>query len=242
MEDVKKHQVKITYEKLFWLFVIGSFVGVIIEGSFCLIAKGHWESHVLTLVGQFNALYGAGAVLFYSIIALLHNKKTITKVVVITIVATILEYLCGVLLSDVLGMKAWDYSSSFLNYRGIICLNFTLGWGAAGLVFCIFFNRINRFLSKLQSKKWNVACIVLSVFMAVNLSLTAASIYRWSERHYGVAANTKIDVIIDNLTPDEWMQKRFVDWSFLENDADKKPNKQIQKGEAKLQNEINSTF
>lgn len=78
--------------------------------------------------------------------------------------------------------------------------------------------------------------------MAVNLSLTAASIYRWSERHYGVAANTKIDVIIDNLTPDEWMQKRFVDWSFLENDADKKPNKQIQKGEAKLQNEINSTF
>ena len=76
MENTRRLQSKITYEKLFWLFIVGSLIGVVMEGVFCVFSKGHWESHVLTLVGQFNALYGAGAVLFYSLIALLQNKKT----------------------------------------------------------------------------------------------------------------------------------------------------------------------
>ena len=76
MENTRRLQSKITYEKLFWLFIVGSLIGVVMEGVFCVFFKGHWESHVLTLVGPFNALYGAGAVLFYSLIALLQNKKT----------------------------------------------------------------------------------------------------------------------------------------------------------------------
>lgn len=179
MENLKEIKAEITYEKLFWLFMAGSVVGVIMEGTFCVLTKGRWESHVLTLVGQFNALYGAGAVLFYSAIALMNKRKTVTKIAVITVVATVLELFCG-LLADGIGMKAWDYSNSFLNYRGMICLTFTLGWGLAGFVFCLFFEKIDRALSKLQSKKWNIACIVLSVFMAINLSLTAVTILRWS--------------------------------------------------------------
>ena len=222
MENTRRLQSKITYEKLFWLFIVGSLIGVVMEGVFCVFSKGHWESHVLTLVGQFNALYGAGAVLFYSLIALLQNKKTITKVAIITVVATILELLCGILLADGLGMKAWDYSNNFLNYRGMICLTFALGWGIAGFVFCLFFEKIDKALSKLQSKKWNIACLVLSVFMVINLSLTAVTIFRWSERHYEVAANTKIGTIIDEFAPDDWMQERFVEWSFLDNEVGNK--------------------
>ena len=219
MENTRRLQSKITYEKLFWLFIVGSLIGVVMEGVFCVFSKGHWESHVLTLVGQFNALYGAGAVLFYSVIALLQKKKTVTKVAVITVVATVLELLCGSLLADGLGMKAWDYSNSFLNYRGIICLPFALGWGLAGCVFCLFFDKIDRAHCKLQTKKMNIACIALSVFMAINLALTAASIYRWSERHYEVASNTKIGTFIDKRLTDDWMQERFVEWSFLDNEA-----------------------
>ena len=222
MNKTETSQIKITYEKLFWLFIFGSLIGVVMEGTFCLISKGHWESHVLTLIGQFNALYGAGAVLFYSVIALLYNRKTVTKVAVITISATVLELLCGILLADVLGMKAWDYSNKFLNYRGIICLTFALGWGLAGYIFCLLFDRIDSGLSKLHNRKWKIACIVLSVFMAINLSLTAISIVRWSERHYGVAPETKIGVLFDNSVPDDWMQERFVEWSFLDNQTENK--------------------
>ena len=220
MEKTDTIKRKITYEKLFWLFIFGGIIGVVMEGIFCLISTGHWESHVVTLVGQFNVLYGLGAVLFYSIIALLYNKKTITKVLAITIIATVLELLCGILLADVLGMKAWDYSNCFMNYRGMICLVFTLGWGFAGYLFCLLFDKIDNALSKIKSKKWKIACIALSVFMAVNLSLTAISIVRWSERHYGIEADTKIGAFFDESTPDDWMQKRFIEWSFLDKQGD----------------------
>ena len=217
MSETKELNGKITYDKLFWLFLFGSVIGVIVEGTFCLLFKGHWESHVLTLVGQFNALYGIGAVLFYIIITLLRDKSIIVKSGVIMIAATLLELLCGIFLADMLGMKAWDYSNNIMNFRGIICLTFAVGWGVSGFVFCLLYERVDRFLCKLVSKKWHVACIALSLFMAVNLSVTAVAIERWSSRHYGFQANTYTQRVIDEYTPDDWMQMRFPDWSFLDN-------------------------
>lgn len=64
-EQKKEQSAYITYDKLFWLFLIGSVAGVIIEGVFTLVTKGHWESHVVSVFGAFNILYGFGGVLYY---------------------------------------------------------------------------------------------------------------------------------------------------------------------------------
>lgn len=216
MKNTDSIKGKITYDKLFWLFMAGSLIGVLVEGSFCLILRGKWESHVVSMVGPFNALYGAGAMLFYCISSLLRKRKLITKVVIITVIATVLELLCGILLEDVLGMKAWDYSNAFLNYKGHICLYFTLGWAIAGLVFCLLFNKVDALLCKMHVKALHIICIVLSVLMAVNIVLTAACIVRWSERHYNKAPDTKIGKIIDTYAPDDLMKSRFVEWFFVD--------------------------
>lgn len=217
MKSTESFRGKITYDKLFWLFMAGSLLGVLIEGLFCLVIRGRWESHVVAMLGPFNALYGAGAVLFFCVAALLKNKNIFLKVALITAIATVLELLCGILLADGLGMKAWDYSNAFLNYRGMICLSFTLGWGGAGLAFCLLFDKIDRMVCKLQGKKTHILCIVLSVLMAINLCLTAVCIVRWSDRHYHTAANTKIGRMVDEAAPDQWMQHRFIEWEFLDN-------------------------
>ena len=216
MKSTESIQGKITYDKLFWLFMAGSVIGVLVEGFFCLILRGKWESHVVSVLGPFNALYGAGAVLFYSVAALLQKRHMVLKIVTITVIATVLELLCGIALADGLGMKAWDYSAAFLNYRGMICLSFSLGWGVAGLVFCLLFNKVDRILCKLQGKKMHILCIILSVLMAINLCLTAICIVRWSQRHYHKAPDTKIGRVVDELAPDEWMQHRFVEWFFID--------------------------
>ena len=52
----------ITYRKLFWLFLIGSVTGVVLEGLFCLVSKGAWETHVVSVYLPLNPLYGIGAV------------------------------------------------------------------------------------------------------------------------------------------------------------------------------------
>lgn len=207
---------KITYEKCFWLFFIGSFLGVLIEGVFCLIAKGRWETHVVTMWGHFNILYGAGAVLFYVFATILKSKSIWFRSFCIMCIATVLELLCGLYLRNILGMKAWDYSTCFLNYKGIICPTFALGWGVAAFAFCCVVHSIDRVLCRCRGKGWRIACFCLSLFMAVNLALTAVSIHRWSDRYYGFTAVNSIETFIDKNASDLWMQHRFIEWSFLE--------------------------
>ena len=206
----------VTYDKLFWLFMAGSILGVIIEGVYCLIKKGHWESHVVSVFGAFNILYGLGAVLFYVAAAALRRKTLFSKTVILMLGATFLELICGLILKNVLGMRAWNYQNSILNYKGLICLPFTLVWGLSGFVFCSFYAHINLLLDKFAEKIPHYACVVCSLFMIFNLCLTGLSIIRWSERHYNVNSSSTLQTYLDNEMPDWWMSRRFVEWKFLD--------------------------
>lgn len=70
--------------------MIGNILGVLLEGTFCFIAKGHWESHVVTIYDAFNLLYGCGVLLFYVGVKLLGDKSTIYKVIALMLSATVL--------------------------------------------------------------------------------------------------------------------------------------------------------
>ena len=209
----------ITYDKLFWLFMIGSILGVITEGLFCLIQKGHWESHVVSVFGAFNILYGFGAVLFYVAATVLKRQTLFSKTVILMLSATFLELICGLLLKYALGMRAWNYQDIILNYKGLICVPFAIIWGLAGLAFCIFYPHINSFLDKFAKKIPHFACVICSLFMVFNLSLTGLSIIRWSERHYNVASSSALQTYLDEETPDSWMSNRFIEWKFLDETA-----------------------
>ncbi len=215
VSDTPSAKKQITYDKLFWLFIFGSILGVLIEGIFCLITRGYWESHVVTVIGAFNILYGLGAVLFYVGAVILKNKNIFSKTLIMTLVATLLELLSGLMLRNRLGMRAWNYENSFMNYKGLICLGFSLVWALAAFLFCALYPRIDLWLDRFEKKKWHIVCVAFSFFMAVNLCLTGASIVRWSERHYGIEAQTQFEISLDSEMPDEWMQARFMDWQFL---------------------------
>ena len=49
-----------TFYKLFWVFFIGCFAGVVLETIYCLIQRGHYESRVGLIYGPFNLVYGIG--------------------------------------------------------------------------------------------------------------------------------------------------------------------------------------
>lgn len=221
LKELQTKDKEITYDKLMMLFLFGGIAGVILEGTFCYITKGHWESHVVTVVGTFNTLYGVGAMLFYVGAVKLKSKSMPYKVAVMTFSTTGLELLSGLLLRYGLGMRAWDYSNSFMNYKGIICVGFTCIWGLVAYVFCKLQPRISKSLEKVEGKKWHIAFVIFGVFMVLNLTLTAMYITRWSERHYGFSAQSKIQSTIDKDAPDDWMQSRFVEWEFLDTIKDK---------------------
>lgn len=207
---------EINYDRLLMLFMAGCILGVLLEGIFCIITKGHWESHVVSVIGAFNILYGTGAVLFYVGAVRLKSKPMLFKVAVMAVSATALELTGGLLLRYGLGMRAWNYDGSFMNYKGMICLGFSLIWAFAAFVFCKLEPRISKNWKDTR-QKWHFVCAVVGVFMALNLALTMASIVRWSQRHYGIPADSKIEEFLDRDAPDDWMKSRFMEWEFLDN-------------------------
>ena len=206
----------ITYTGIFCLFLIGSVAGVIIEGLFCLITKGHWETHVVSVLAPYNILYGLGVVLFYIGAVKLRHKPLAVQIIIMTAIATTMELLCGLLLRYGLGMRAWDYSNSFMNYKGIICLGFSAIWGIGAYFFAKLSPYIENLLTHCTGKPLRIVCTTLSIVMVLDLCMTGTSILRWSERHYGVPARTKIQEELDTEAPDDWMQNRFVEWKFLD--------------------------
>lgn len=222
--DNKNLLEKITYEKLFWLFMAGSVIGVLMEGTFTLLKKGHWESHVTSVIGPFNILYGFGAVFFFCGAHLLRKKNIALRVGVLMAAATALEFLVGFYLKYRMGMIAWDYSKSPLNVNGIICFGFMLIWGLCALLMCLGYEKVNALLSRIHGKTMRVLTIVLSVFMAINIAFAALVIFRWDDRYYGWQATNSFDKYLDQEYNDDYMKKRFMDWKFIESPDQAKGN------------------
>ena len=107
---VKPH---IDYSKLFWLFLFGSLLGMLIEGVFCLIRFGHWETHVVSVRLPLCILYGIGAVFYFIGGAFLQNEKIIIQFLLFGALGTGLEFISGWILEHGLKMYAWDYSKRY---------------------------------------------------------------------------------------------------------------------------------
>lgn len=211
-----KPAIRVSYGICFWLFMIANLAGVLIEGLFYLIAFGKWETHVVTMWGPFCLLYGFGTVGFYLMAAATRGRGIILELIGHALVGDGLELVGGLLLEFGLGMRAWDYSDYYLNFRGHICLRMTIVWALIGLAFSRFCPLISKGLSQFEHGIFRILIIVLSVFMLVNLVFTAICIVRWSRRHYGVKAESAFEEFLDERYNDEYMSKRFIEWHFLD--------------------------
>ncbi len=199
-----------------WLFTTGSLLGVLIEGLFCLIRYGHWETHVVSMLGPFCVIYGFGAVGFYTAGMLLQDRHTAFRFLIYAFIGTFVELICGWLLEHWLHMYAWDYSGNMLNYHGYICFSMTAVWGCSGLLFDKLIPRLHTFFGMFQGKAASIIAVVVAVIMLSDLVFTLSCINRWARRHRGLNARSKMEVIMDERYDDDYMQQRFCEWNFFD--------------------------
>lgn len=206
----------INYPIIFWLFLFGSVLGVVLEGVFCLFFYKKWETHTVAVWGPFCIIYGLGAVGLYIGAILFENINKFGQFLLFALIATSIEYFCGKLLKDRLGMRAWDYSRHRFNLEGLICPHMTLAWGLMGIFFADeFVPLLKRAALIVYTAPGNYLCGLLSVFMLINFVLTAVCIMRWSQRHRGIPASNRFLEYIDRKYDDEKMSGRFCEWSFI---------------------------
>lgn len=209
----------VTYFDIFWLFMLGNLAGVLLEGTWCKIRYGKWETHSVTILGAFNLVYGIGIPVFYISSQFVAHKHWFHIFVVMALLGSLVEYFCGLLLRIGLRMRAWDYRNHFWNIQGIISPKMVLIWGALGLIFCDFLlDPVQTILSYTTGWWWNLAAILLSVYMIYNMLLTLVCVIRWSQRHYGKASANKLSQWIDQHYPDDKMQEKYFYWHFLDGD------------------------
>ena len=167
-----------------FLFIVGCVLGVLIEGVFAIFDKGVWESHVTFVWGHLNIVYGAGAVLSYVVAKKMQKYNLLVTFVVYLILASVIEWLCGIIEEYLLNSTSWDYGSlGSLTIAKYISIPFSLAWDILGIIFIKFLlPPITKLFMKMNGKGWRVAGWIITIFMIVNLTVSMYAFYRWGAR------------------------------------------------------------
>jgi uncharacterized membrane protein len=207
----------ITFYKLFWVFFIGCFLGVVVEVLWCIITRGHYESRVGLIYGPFNLVYGFGAWGLSACLYRYRNRNPIFSFLGGFLVGSVIEYLCSWFQEMVFGSTSWDYSHMPFNINGRICLVYSLFWGILGVLWIKeIYPRMAKWILRIPNRVGKPLTWILLVFMIFNSVMTAATVLRWMDRRAGEKPDTAFAEWIDRHYPDERMQKIFANMEFVE--------------------------
>ena len=206
-----------TFYKLFWVFFIGCFAGVVLETIYCLIQRGHYESRVGLIYGPFNLVYGVGALCLSGALYRFRNRGRVFSFVGGFIVGSVVEYACSWFQEVCFGSTSWDYSNMPYNLNGRICLLYSIFWGILGIFWIKdIYPRMAKWILKIPNKVGKPLTWVLLVFMVFNSVMTLFTSLRWTARREGVKPRNAFEAYLDEHYPDERMQKIFANAEFTE--------------------------
>lgn len=217
-ENKQKHFAKgNNFYKLFWVFFIGCFGGVIVETLFCIITRGHYESRVGLIYGPFNLVYGFGALALTIVLYPYRNRSKIYSFGGGFIVGSIIEYLCSLFQEMVFGSVSWDYSQMPFNLNGRICLLYSIFWGILGILWIKeIYPWMSEFILRIPNKIGKKLTLILLVFMIFNSCMSGLVTLRWTNRIKDVPAKNSFEVYVDEHYPNKRMEKIFPNLEFIE--------------------------
>ena len=126
---IRKENLLFKIVKLFWIFLIGSFIGYIIETIVGLVQNGHLVSRQGLLFGPFIQVYGIGLVTYYLVISKIKTRNYIKIFLISMLLGGIVEYLFSYFQEKLFGTISWDYSALLFNINGRTSLLHCIYWG-----------------------------------------------------------------------------------------------------------------
>lgn len=216
--DKKSNKIRsIKYSDIFWIIFLGSILGFILEGIWSMLKSGQWENHSATVWGPFCLVYGIGAVVIYLLAAWMDGKNVLIQYVVYAIAGSAVEYLISLFQEITFGSKSWDYSGYVMNFGGRVRLQLTLIWGVLGLAFVYFaYHPLQKLFAKYDGKSNRILVSIFTIFMVVNLAVSALAVWRWAERRSGIEPRNRLEVILDERFDDNRMEKIYSNMEFIE--------------------------
>lgn len=136
-------------------FFIYSFLGFIIDSlysSFVMqdVVLGGWFKSFLLPV-PIAPIYGFGALLVILLIPIIKKFPPVIRAIIPGLLFTLIGYLGGVFMLQIIGRRAWDYSNNLFNLHGHIDLWHSSLWVLLGF---IFLEVIHPFICKILHQEY----------------------------------------------------------------------------------------
>lgn len=206
----------INFYKLFWIFIIGCVIGVIIETVVCYSKSGIIESRKGLIYGPFSPVYGFGAVVFTILLYKIRNISSVFIFIISAVAGGAFEFFCSWIQEVFLGTISWEYSDLPVNFQGRTNLMYSMCWGVLGMVFIKhIYPFISRQLEKIPNKTGVILSWVLFVFMVFNFLISCCAVRRYVQRNYDIPAKNEFQRFIDNTYTDEYLKKVYPNMIIL---------------------------
>ena len=203
------------FYKLFWIFLIGCFIGVVIETLWCVFRYHKLESRKGLVWGPFNLVYGFGALAMTLGLYPIREKRDLLIFAVGAVIGGVFEYLCSVVQEKLVGTVSWDYSDFPLNLHGRINLLYCFFWGILALLWVKdSFPRLEWLIGKIPAEIGIPLTWFGVVFFIIDTIHSALVVYRMNERQNGSYRNTRFWKFIDKHYPDEKVRKIYPNMQF----------------------------
>lgn len=204
-----------SYTYYFWTFMLGAFLGVVIETTWCFLRYKKIESRKGLIFGPFNALYGVATVALSLFINLSSNKSLGNYFLIGVVVSSVIEYLCSYYQEKIVGTISWDYKSFKYNLNGRINLVYSLFWGILTIGWAVIFMPGLEDIT-LFFEMHVLLTIIMSIFMAANCFISLAACIRRRQRRENVDARTRLDKHLDERYTDEVLDKIYANSKFVD--------------------------
>ena len=209
-EETKEETEKCGMVQLFWLFVIGAFLGDIVETIFCRITAGVWMSRSSLVWGPFSIVWGLAIALFTALLFKDRGRPDFHIFWAGTFLGGAYEYLCSVFTELVFGKVFWDYSSMPFNLGGRINLLYCFFWGIAAVVWIkILYPKTVLIIEFVLRKTGQMLTITLVIFMTMDICMSMMALIRYDTRANGDAAVHKWEQVMDERFDDERMERIY---------------------------------
>lgn len=198
------------FYKLFWLFLIGAFLGDVVETIFCRLTAGVWMSRSSLVWGPFSIVWGLAIAAATALLYKDREKPDRHLFVIGTVLGGAYEYICSVFTELVFGKVFWDYSKIPFNLGGRINLLYCFFWGIAAVIWIKnLYPLFSGWIEKIPVLWGYVMTWILIAFMAVNIAVSSMALVRYDRRAEGRSPRNAVEQLIDERFNDTRMEKIY---------------------------------
>lgn len=167
--------------EIFAYFFIYAFLGWIAEVCFHAITRGEFANRGF-LNGPLCPIYGVGVTLILLILGKWAQKPWAVLLVGIAL-PTLLELIGGWAMEKFFHNKWWDYSDRKLNFKGYICLEFSILWGLAAVcVICALHPGIKWLVDLIKDPYATVVVSLLLAAFVADLIVTVLQLLKLNKK------------------------------------------------------------